>query len=161
MNQKDRLLSFDNISQKIYRHNQKGRRGKYYSQAGGAVNTQDITVEIIFNEGSDISKKFFSLNWVTKFRNSSNVIQTGVTFADIICSNDIETLGTVALTPFVSLTAIGNTRNVKGTWNFNSLKNSSNNLLTDKYLSVTLSYRGENSVSLYDVESVFRIIDKS
>jgi hypothetical protein len=149
----DNLLSFkDKI---LYKHNQLNRKGQYYSE-----DREDFIIELIFNNGNELTKKYFSLDWICNFLTSNNILDSTKTFESIQCSNEYDNLGEQILTPFINLLNKGNIRNVKGTWKFNQLKNSENNLLSDKYLSVILKDSDENSLYLYEVNAFFKLLDK-
>lgn len=152
--QNDRILSFDGVSEEIYKHHQKNRKGQYYSDT-----RKNFEINVIFNQGDKFTKKFFNINWVVNFLNTGVLAETK-TFDSIQCSNSYDDLGLINLTPFINLAVKGNVRNIKGTWNFNKLKNNDNNLLSDKYLLVIFRDSDENSLFLYDVNTSFNLLDK-
>lgn len=156
LNQHDRILSFEEVSKEIYKHHQKDRKGQYYNEV-----REDFQINVIFNNPIEkASKKFSALSWVVNFVNSSNVVDNTKTFDNIQCSNSYDDLGQTTLVPFVNISSRGNVRNIIGTWHFNTLKNSQNELLTDKYLLVVFKDSDENSLYLYDVSSSFKLLDR-
>ena len=151
---KDDILSLkDNL---LYKHNQLNRKGQYYSDV-----RENFELSVVFNNGNAISKKYYGLNWIANFIDSSKVLQDTITFETIQCSNEYDDLTEIALVPFVNLASIGNTRNIKGTWSYNALKNTGNKLLTDKYLLVKFTDSQSYSLYLYEISTQFRLLDKS
>jgi len=160
---------------KVYLHNMAGSFAQFYD-----AEIFPTLIDAVFNEGTQATKVFQSVNWISEIINDKGVSLFDKTLTTILCYNSYQCSGEI------DLVALENVRNVDGTWNFNAMRDLiddrtlpflnekleliSNNIstdkpwykqrrMTDKYLIVRLLLDniGQNTLYLYETGTKFRL----
>ncbi len=108
----------------IYKHNHKLNKGIYY-----IVGTPYSSyVDVIFNLENDVNKSFGSFNWKTDVKNLiDKATQFSKTATHVIVYNEVQCSGLIVLTTNQSSFTGNNSRQIRGTWHFNSFRDAVSN----------------------------------
>jgi hypothetical protein len=160
INARDKLLGIQNVENPvIYKFNVKTATGLIYNS------TITFSIEVIENDESSISKKYYKISWDTKLLDKdSDQLINDKTFETIQLSNSYQSIDEVILDIYENISDRGNVRKIKNTWKYGKVKTSGSTIkdrkyLTDSYLSIIFKDTSNYQLFINFIDTEFNKIE--
>lgn len=111
------LFAVDNNLNKVFKHNNKLVKAKYYD---GVI--KNSYVDVVFNEAPQLSKVARSINWISEAIKADGTIIREETITHLMVFNNDQCSGIIDLKANKNLWFGSDARNLEDSWNFNDFR---------------------------------------